>query len=182
VSELTPADRARLLAVARRAIESGLGGKGAPHEDVAAALREPCGAFVTIRRRADGELRGCVGFIEAQRPLVEAVEHAAAAAATSDTRFEPVRSEELPELGLEISVLGPLRPVRPEEVEVGRHGLLVRHGRRQGLLLPQVATEHGWDRETFLDKTCVKAGLPAGTWRKPEAELLGFTAEVFGEE
>jgi AmmeMemoRadiSam system protein A len=182
VSALSAADRVRLLAMARRAIESRLAGEDPLHEDAEGALREPCGAFVTIRRRADGELRGCVGFIEARRPLVEAVQHAAVAAATSDSRFEPVRSEELPELGLEISVLSNLQPLRPVDVEVGRHGLLLRQGARQGLLLPQVPTEHGWDRETFLDKTCVKAGLPVGTWRQPGVELLGFTAEVFSEE
>lgn len=182
MTPLAPADRARLLAVARRAIESCLVGEQAPEEDVGAILRRPCGAFVTIRRRADGELRGCVGLLEAHRPLVETVQHAAATAATGDTRFEPVTPGELPALSLEISVLSPLQPVPPEEVEVGRHGLLVRHGRRQGVLLPQVATEHGWDRETFLDKTCVKAGLPPQTWREPGVELLGFTAEVFGED
>jgi len=106
----------------------------------------------------------------------------AVAAATEDGRFEPVRPEELPGLTIEISALGPMRPIRAEEVEVGRHGLLISRGRRRGVLLPQVPLEYGWDRQAFLEHTCWKAGLPADAWRDPSAELLGFTATVFAEE
>jgi AmmeMemoRadiSam system protein A len=106
----------------------------------------------------------------------------AVAAATEDGRFDSVTAAELPELQLEISALGPMLPVRPGEVEVGRHGLLIDHQGCRGVLLPQVPVEHGWDRETFLDHTCVKAGLLPGTWKEEGVDLLSFTAEVFGEE
>ena len=105
----------------------------------------------------------------------------AVAAATRDGRFEPVTASELASLRIEISVLSPLAPIRPADVEVGRHGLLLRYGDRRGVLLPQVPAEHGWDREAFLAHTCEKAGLPADTWRRPGVELSGFTATVFGE-
>lgn len=180
--ELSADARRRLLAVARHAIAAHLSGEPLRHEEVGDELRRPQGAFVTLRRWADGELRGCVGFVEPRFPLVETVARAAVAAATADGRFEPVRLEELPDLALDISALGPIEPIAPSDVRVGTHGLLVRQGGRAGLLLPQVPIEHGWDRETFLDQTCLKAGLPAGTWRNPGVEILAFAATVFGEE
>lgn len=180
--ELSAEERRTLLRVARNAIECRLAGREAARPPVGSALERSQGAFVTLKRRADGELRGCIGLVEPHQALFDAVARAAAAAATEDGRFEPVTPGELPGIAVEISVLGPLRTVRPEEVEVGRHGLLVRSGRRQGLLLPQVAGDHGWDRETFLDKACWKAGLPEDSWRKPGTEIQAFTADVFGEE
>jgi AmmeMemoRadiSam system protein A len=114
-------------------------------------------------------------------PLFKVVQECAVAAATEDPRFPPVSANELPSLRIEISVLTPLVPIRPEEVQVGRHGLMVSKGRMRGLLLPQVPVEWGWDREMFLDQTCVKAGLPPSAWRHG-ATLQAFTAEVFGEE
>ena len=105
----------------------------------------------------------------------------AVSAAVDDGRFEPVTAAELPELQIEISALGPLEPIHPDEVEIGRHGLLISHRGRRGVLLPQVPVEHDWDRETFLEHTCLKAGLAPGSWRDEGVELLGFTAEVFGE-
>lgn len=171
-----------LLGLAREAIRARLEGRPPAEAPVAPRLLEPGGAFVTLSRRSDGGLRGCIGFIEASRPLAEAVAEAAVLAATADTRFEPVEAAELERLQLEISVLSPLEPARPEDVVVGRHGLMIRHAGRSGLLLPQVAEEHDWDRETFLDQTCRKAGLPQGAWRQPGAELRAFTAQVFGEE
>jgi AmmeMemoRadiSam system protein A len=184
--ELSPEARRLLLALARRAVEAQVAGeplsRGALLAERAAfpELLRPCGAFVTIRQRG-GELRGCVGFVEARHPLADAVERAAAAA-SADDRFEPIRREEIPGLVLDVSVLGPLTPIVPEAVEVGRHGLVIGWGGRRGLLLPQVAIENGWDRLTFLDQTCRKAGLPLGTWRNPRVELLAFAAIVFGEE
>ena len=145
------------------------------------ALGEPRGAFVTLHGRRDGELRGCIGMMQAERPLVETVARMAVAAATQDGRFPPVTAGELPGLRIEISALGPLRPIRPDEVEVGRHGLLIGLGGRRGVLLPQVPVEQGWDRETFLAHTCWKAGLPEDAWQRADVELLGFTADVFGE-
>ena len=182
---LDEAERRFLLTLARRAIEARACGATRAASVATAAPDGPrlsrlAGAFVTLRRK-DGELRGCVGLIGRDHALPETVRRAALAAAFSDGRFTPVAVEELSDLVVEISVLGPLLPVRPEEVELGRDGLVVRSGGRQGLLLPQVPGEHGWDRETFLEKLCWKAGLPPGTWRRPEAELLAFTAEVFSE-
>jgi len=108
------------------------------------------------------------------------VAETARAAAFEDTRFHPVTPEEAPELEVHLSVLSPLRPIAPAQVEVGRHGLLVSMGARRGLLLPQVPVEYGWDRNTFLEQTCRKAGLPLDSWQHG-ATLEAFTAEVFGD-
>jgi len=179
---LTAEDRGELLRLARAAIEARLQG-GAPSAGAPSrALAERCGVFVSLRRRDSGELRGCVGYLEPCFRLGEAVVRAAVAAATADGRFDPVTLAELPSLALDVSVLGRPRPLAPDQVEVGVHGLLVRCGGRSGLLLPQVATEHGWDREAFLDHACLKAGLPPGAWREPGAELLAFTAVVVHED
>jgi AmmeMemoRadiSam system protein A len=174
--------RRQILGIARSAIEARLIGRNAgPAIGGDARLREPRGAFVTLSMRGSGELRGCVGYVEPVLPLGEAVARAAAAAAFEDDRFAPLSATELPLLTIDVSVLERPRPLRPEDVEVGRHGLIVAaHGRR-GLLLPQVPVEHHWDRETFLDHTCRKAGLPKDAWREQGTELLAFTAEVFGE-
>ena len=180
--ELSAEDGRRLLLTARRAIAAHLAGERPAPEEPTLGLRAPRGAFVTLRRREGGELRGCVGVMEAQAPLLETVARVAVMAATADGRFDPVTPGELAGLGLEVSVLGPLCPVNPQEVQVGRHGLLLRSGERHGVLLPQVALEQGWDRETFLDRACGKAGLSAGAWRQPEVQVLAFTAEVFSEE
>jgi AmmeMemoRadiSam system protein A len=137
---------------------------------------------VTLRRRSDHELRGCIGLLDTEESLAAVVARAAVAAATRDGRFDAVRAEELSELHIEISVLGPVSAIGSDEVEVGRHGLVVQLGARRGLLLPQVPVDRGWDRETFLGWTCRKAGLPPDTWRRPDCELLGFTALVFGED
>lgn len=180
---LTAEERRSLVRVARGALEAHLGGtRRALAPTALPSLREKRGAFVTLRESGSGELRGCVGLLRAEQALEDTVAEMAVAAATADGRFAPVTAEELPGLRIEVSALGPLRPIRPEEVEVGRHGLLISYGGRRGVLLPQVPVEHGWDRETFLDHTCIKAGLPPDTWRKPGVELLGFAAEVFEEE
>jgi AmmeMemoRadiSam system protein A len=179
---LTDAERNELLNLARQAIKACLEGKKHSLSDVSERLRELAGAFVTIRRRSTHELRGCIGYVEPRFELAETVARAACVAATEDTRFLPVTVDELPSLSIEISVLEQPRRVRPEEVEVGRHGVIVGHGRNRGLLLPQVAVEYGWDRETYLDHACLKAGLPAGTWRSPDAEIQVFSATVFGED
>jgi AmmeMemoRadiSam system protein A len=173
-------DREQLLVVAREALVAHFCGGKAQALEALACASAPAGAFVTLRGR-DGALRGCVGLMESEDPLTETVARMALAAACSDRRFDPLREDELAAVVIEISVLGPLHEVRPEAIEVGRDGVLVRAGGKQGVLLPQVAAEHGWDRETFLDKTCVKAGLPAGAWRRPEAKVFAFTAVVFGE-
>jgi AmmeMemoRadiSam system protein A len=177
---LDESQRKILLGIARRALEGYIGAEKIPSEvEVRGKLAAPGAAFVTLTK--NGRLRGCIGYTEAVAPLFKVVQECAVAAATEDPRFPPVSPMELPSLRIEISVLTPMFPIRPEEVEVGRHGLMVAQGRMRGLLLPQVPVEWGWDRETFLDQTCVKAGLPPSAWRHG-ATLRAFTAEVFGEQ
>jgi AmmeMemoRadiSam system protein A len=176
--ELDAPTRRSLLDVAREAIVAHFAGRRPRLPPGGIRGR---GAFVTLRKSADGELRGCVGLLESRDTLVETVAAMAVAAATRDSRFDPVAADELAALRVEISVLSPLAPIEPGKVEVGRHGLLLRLGDRRGVLLPQVPIEHGWDRESFLGHACVKAGLPADAWRQPGIEISGFTATVFGE-
>jgi AmmeMemoRadiSam system protein A len=176
-----------LLAVARRAVASQIGAlQTDPVEVEDLRLQRPGGAFVTLRRLSDtGEqpaLRGCIGTFEEDQPLVQAVEQMAVMAATRDPRFPPVRSEELTRLTIEISVLSPRRGANAEDLVVGRDGVCLTYGARRGVLLPQVAVEYGWDRETFLEQTCRKAGLPPGSWRDSAAELELFSAQVFSED
>jgi len=179
---LTVEEREELLRVARQSLKGHFAGTG-PYrpEPASPTLGEHRGAFVTLHRAHGGDLRGCVGMMRSEESLAHTVARMAVSAAVDDGRFEPVTEAELPELQIEISALGPLLPIGPEDVEVGRHGLLISHRGHRGVLLPQVPVEHGWDRETFLDHTCVKAGLLPGTWRENGVELLSFTAEVFGE-
>jgi len=177
---LDESQRKDLIGVARRALDGYIGaGKIPPEEGVQGKLAAHGAAFVTLTK--NGRLRGCIGYTEAVAPLFKVVQECTVAAATEDPRFPPVSPMELPSLRVEISVLTPLFPIRPEEVVVGRHGLMVAQGGMRGLLLPQVPVEWGWDRETFLDQVCVKAGLPPSAWRHG-ATLRAFTAEVFGEE
>lgn len=179
---LDESQRKELLGVARRTLEVYLStGRRPVVETSGDALLEPCGAFVTLRRADDGRLRGCIGTFESRDPLVDTVQRMAVSAATEDPRFAAVGADEVPELHLEISVLSPLRPGSAEEVEVGTHGIFVTRGWHRGVLLPQVATDHGWDRETFLRHTCIKAGLDPEAWRDPDTRIQLFTAEVFEE-
>jgi AmmeMemoRadiSam system protein A len=179
---LSETARRQLLDLARKAIAAHLAAAPLTLPEVAPALRQPGAAFVTLRGREDDELRGCIGTLEARQPLVDAVVRMAVAAATQDHRFSSVSVAELSSLAVEISVLGPAAPIDPRDVQPGVHGLIVRHAGRSGLLLPQVATDHAWDRESFLRHTCLKAGLPVDTWKDPHATVLAFTAEVFGDE
>ncbi len=185
--EYSPEQRKVLLAIAHEAIAAKFAGRplpGRPPLDRAAAslwttLEEPRGVFSTLYLR--GELRGCVGYVAPIKPLFQAVAETACAAAFEDSRFGPVSPAEAPELKISLSVLSQLFPISAEQVEVGRHGLVISDGMRRGLLLPQVPVEHGWDRETFLEQTCRKAGLPMDAWKK-SATIEGFVAEVFGED
>jgi AmmeMemoRadiSam system protein A len=142
------------------------------------APAEYCGAFVTLLKF--GDLRGCIGHIEPVQPLYQNVRECAFAASLSDPRFDPVTPDELPDLHIEISVLSPFKEIRPEQIEVGRHGLMISKGLRRGLLLPQVAVHWKWDRERFLKETCRKGGLDDDAWRHG-ATLQAFTAQVFAE-
>jgi AmmeMemoRadiSam system protein A len=178
---LTLEQQQALLELARGAAaraargESDAGAGAAP-----AGLDRPGAAFVTLR--VGGELRGCIGTFEGREPLWDTVHDMAVAAATRDPRFPRLGTGDLDALGVDISVLAPARRVSdPAEIEVGRHGLEIRRGLRRGLLLPQVATDHGLDRETFLAETCRKAGLSPKAWREPDTEIWSFEAQVFGD-
>ncbi|MGC2281240.1 MAG: AmmeMemoRadiSam system protein A, partial [Candidatus Acidiferrales bacterium] len=142
-------------------------------------LQQPGGAFVTLYRH--GRLRGCVGQLPSKDPLVEVVAHCAKAAALEDPRFKPVPAEELAEIEIELSILSPLADVTLEKIEAGQHGLVVSHGWRRGVLLPQVATQFSWQAERFLEETCIKAGLEREAWKDPHTRIQAFTAEVFAE-
>ncbi len=173
-------ERRTLLSLARRAVLAGLAGAAPPEtESPAAARRRPGGVFVTLR--VGGELRGCIGVVAPDESLAEAVVHCAAAAAREDPRFSPLDQDDVGRLAIEISILSDPRPLEaPERLELGRHGLIVSQGKSQGLLLPQVPLEHGWDREAYLEQTCRKAGLAADAWRHG-ARVRVFEAEVFAE-
>jgi AmmeMemoRadiSam system protein A len=178
---LTDEERKALLQIARKSIESVLLHR--PTEDLSGLqgeLRELRGVFVTLKRH--GELRGCIGYVEPRLPLAEAVQEVAQKAAFEDPRFLPLTMEEWPDVDIEISILSPLERVTDvQEIEVGKHGLVIDAGFTRGLLLPQVATEYHWDREQFLRHTAIKAGLPPDAWQKSGVRLYKFTTETFGE-
>jgi AmmeMemoRadiSam system protein A len=176
--EYSPEERTLLLRLAHDAILSALQHREVSLTPPSPHLAEPRGAFTTIHYR--GDLRGCVGYVSPQASLYRTVAETARAAAFEDSRFLPVTLQQAPELEVSLSILSPLQTIQPEEVAIGRHGLLVSEGEHRGLLLPQVPLEHGWDRVTFLDQTCRKAGLPLNAWQHG-AKLEAFTAEVFGD-
>lgn len=136
----------------------------------------PRGVFVTVYHR--GTLRGCIGQVEAEEPLPALVRRMAVAAAREDPRFAPVTASELPGIQVAVSLLTEPRPAEAAAVETGRHGVVIRRGHRQGVLLPQVAAECGWDAATLLTMACRKAGLAPGAWREPDATILVFEADV----
>jgi len=177
-NEYSQDERRLLLGLAHESILSALEDREIALEPPSPHLAEPRGVFTTLH--LEGELRGCVGYVLPSSSLYRAVAETARAAAFEDTRFYPVTPEEAPHLEIELSVLSVPQPIQAEAVEVGRHGLLVSMAGRRGLLLPQVPVEHHWDRITFLEQTCRKAGLPLDAWQKG-AVIEAFTAEVFGE-
>jgi AmmeMemoRadiSam system protein A len=178
----TEHERACLLRIARDAMTAHVTGGTPPSREEIAIDERRSGVFVTLHHR--GELRGCIGHIEGDDVLTRIVARCAIAACSDDPRFPPVASAELPEIQIEMSLLGPLEPIAgPSEIEVGRHGLVVEMGRQRGLLLPQVATEWQWDAVTFLSQTCRKAGLPPHSWQQGAmVKLWRFEAEVFAED
>ena len=176
---LTDTDKATLLKIARQTIKAYLTRSKAPTITVSENLKKPGAAFVTLTKH--GQLRGCIGQTVAIQPLQKTVEYCAVQAAVADPRFDPVTANELDSLHIEISVLTPLQKVKSlDEIKVGRDGLMIGKGSYRGLLLPQVATDYGWDRTEFLEQTCRKAGLPKNAWQEG-AKILSFEAEVFGE-
>ena len=176
----TDREQRALVDIARAAVMRCV--TGDPIEIPAAtSFPEASGAFVTLKR--NGQLRGCIGTLECRRPLAEEVARVAVSAAQEDPRFQPVRAAELDGLDVEVSVLGPLERIDPNDpatIVIGTHGLVVEQGARRGLLLPQVAIEWRWGREQFLAQTCIKAGLPADAWRRG-ATVYRFAADVFGD-
>ncbi len=172
-------DKKTLHHIAKTVIENKARGKPVPEFKVEShILKENRGAFVTIHKK--GQLRGCIGYIEGHGPLHKTIEEMAEAAAFRDPRFTPVKEKELSELELEISVLTPLKKITDvNEIEVGKHGIYIKKGWSSGLLLPQVATEYGWDRQTFLEHTCQKAGLPSNAWKDKSTEIYIFSADIF---
>ena len=178
-NDFSAEERAVLLRLAHESILSALDRRKICLDPPTPHLAEPRGAFTSLYRNA--ALRGCVGYVLATSSIYRTVAETARAAAFEDTRFQPVTREEAHELRVELSILSPPRPILPDAVEIGRHGLLISmHGGR-GLLLPQVPVEHGWDRTTFLEQACRKAGLPLDAWQKG-AVIEAFTAEVFGDK
>jgi AmmeMemoRadiSam system protein A len=177
--EFTREERTNLLTLAHESIVSALEHREVPLDPPSPHFSEPRGAFTTLYLQS--QLRGCVGYVLPVISLYRTVAETARAAAFEDTRFSPVTLAEARALEVSLSILSPLRAIKPEEVEIGSHGLVVSYGGRRGLLLPQVPVEHGWDRLTFIEQTCQKAGLPRDAW-KNGATLEAFTAEVFGDQ
>ena len=178
---LSEVEKKALLDIVRKTIEARLTGKSISElHSGSEMLQEKRGAFVTLKKH--DHLRGCIGYIEAKRPLYKTVGEMALAAAFDDPRFAPLKPDELKNITIEISVLSPLKEVKNiDEIEVGIHGLYVTKGFHSGLLLPQVATEYDWDSLTFLQETCYKAGLQRDAWKDKDAKVYKFSAEVFGE-
>jgi AmmeMemoRadiSam system protein A len=176
---LSEDERSRILELALQSLREAVG------EHRLAALiptdgifGTPCGVFVSLH--VEGKLRGCIGTVESSEPMGKSIVQCAASAALHDPRFAPMRAEEVERADIEVSVLSPLQPIQVQEIVIGKHGLLIQHGRQRGLLLPQVATEHSLSREKFLEETCKKAGLPRDAWKASETVIYGFTCEIVG--
>lgn len=180
-SDLKEEDKKFLLKTARESIENALAHKGNPTvESDSPMLKEKRGAFVTLTK--NGMLRGCIGYIQPIKPLDETIIEMAQAAAFRDPRFSPVTKEEFDDLEIEISVLTPVKEIKDvNEIEIGKHGIIIERGGYSGLLLPQVATDYGWNRETFLEHTCNKAGLPTDAWKQEGTKIKIFSADIFHE-
>jgi uncharacterized protein len=182
---LTDKEGAMAVRSARAAIEYAVAKRPKASTDLTIVFGEKRGVFVTLMK--EGSLRGCIGFPYPVMPLGDAIVHAAQAAALEDPRFPPVTKDELAAMSLEVTILTVPEPLsgdpakRPEQVTVGKHGLIVRGMGTSGLLLPQVATDYGWDAKTFLDQTCMKAGLSGKCWTSKNVEILTFEGQIFSE-
>jgi AmmeMemoRadiSam system protein A len=178
---LSEAERSAILALARQALTEAVGNNHPlPAIPVEGVFSRRCGVFVSLHVR--GKLRGCIGVIETGDSLGENIVRCTASAALQDPRFTRLLPEEVQDTEIELSLLSPLEQIQPEEIEIGKHGLLVEQGMRRGLLLPQVAVEHHLDREQFLEETCHKAGFARDAWKHPETRVYAFTCEIVSRE
>jgi AmmeMemoRadiSam system protein A len=182
---LSESERGILLRKARETIETyakaGEKPEASEEDEKTPALESSLGAFVSLHKK--GQLRGCIGIFEGHGSLVNTIQDMAVSAGWKDPRFPSLSEKELEDVDIEISVLTPRRKIKDvSEIEVGKHGIYITKGLNKGVLLPQVATEHGWDRDTFLEHTCIKAGLPDDAWKDPETIIEVFSADVFGEK
>jgi AmmeMemoRadiSam system protein A len=181
MQSLSEADREAILGHARQALTQAVcHDRLVQPSPIAGVFALRCGVFVSLH--VQGRLRGCIGVIDAHEPLGESIVRCTASAALEDPRFARMQPEELAEVDIEVSLLSPLQPIRPEEIQIGEHGLLVEQGAKRGLLLPQVATEHNLNREQFLEETCHKAGLPREAWKDPLTKAYGFTCEIVSQK
>ncbi len=179
--ELTQEEKTTLLDIVKKTVAAKVNDEDIPKFTVnSETLKEKRGAFVTLKK--SGHLRGCIGYIKAVRPLWETVQEMAVAAAFHDPRFPSLKPDEIRDLTFEVSVLSTLKRIQDiNEIEVGKHGLYIVNNYKSGLLLPQVAVEHEWDRESFLKETCYKAGLQAQAWKDKETQIYIFSADYFGD-
>lgn len=188
--ELTKEEQKKLLSIARNSIESYLKKGTVPERGLSPfsengdrlLFHQKCGAFVTLHTK-DGKLRGCIGHMESKEPLYKTIKDIAVSSAIADSRFSPLTLNELNDIIIEISVLSPLKKVSSiDEIELGKHGVLVKRGFNSGVFLPQVATETGWNLEEFLNNLCShKAGFSEDAWKDKKTELYVFTAQIFSE-
>jgi AmmeMemoRadiSam system protein A len=184
--ELNAHQQKSVLALARRTIRQYLDSKTLPVPDMEKefpdpVFREKCGAFVTLH--INTQLRGCIGYITGVKNIPDTIVDMARSSAFKDPRFPPLRPQEFDKIDIEVSIMSPLEDVKDvKEIVVGRDGLIISSGYQSGLLLPQVATEYGWDTGQFLEHTCFKAGMPGDAWRKPGVKIQKFSAQVFGEK
>jgi hypothetical protein len=178
---LTEEEKRTLIDIAKTTIDCRIAGRSIPEFRVdTEALKEKRGAFVTLKKH--GHLRGCIGYIDAKKPLYKTVEQMAVAAAFNDPRFPPLKRDELNHVTIEISVLSPLKEIKDiNEIEVGVHGIYIVKGFHSGLLLPQVAREYKWDAMTFLEETCCKAGLHPGAWKDKDTAIYIFSADIINQ-
>jgi AmmeMemoRadiSam system protein A len=177
---LSDADRRTILDLARQAITEAVCHGCLIHPiPNSGILERRCGVFVSLHVK--GKLRGCIGVIDGREQLGDSIVRCAAGAALEDPRFLRMKPEEVGDVKIEVSLMTPLELIRPEEIEIGTHGLMVEQGGRRGLLLPQVALEHHLDRERFLEETCRKAGLAREAWKSPDTKIYGFRCEIVSE-
>ena len=182
ITQLSAELKLKLLRVARQSLENFMeNGSQIQFPTEIPELIETRAVFVTLRKRSNGDLRGCIGHSKPRYPLIEAVAKTAISSAMDDSRFTPLKIDELPNLLIEINVLSPMVPSKPENVEIGKHGLMINKGPKGALFLPEVAVSNDWDLNTFFDELCRKADLPKGSWNNRYAELFVFESEAWGD-